>query len=66
MSETCPTVFVKADNDEGYKIINESDFDSKVHTKVGVSAEQPVPPTKKTPPPPPVAKKVPPAPPVKK
>lgn len=27
MYETCPTVKVKADNEQGFAIINESDFD---------------------------------------
>lgn len=30
-----PTVTIVADNKKGRKIINESDFDPKVHTKVG-------------------------------
>ena len=29
----CETVKVKADNDDGFMIINESDFDEKVHVK---------------------------------
>ncbi len=33
MSETCPTVKVKADNDDGFIVINESDFDPKVHKR---------------------------------
>ena len=32
MSETCPTVRIKVDNDEGFAVINESDFDPKKHT----------------------------------
>ena len=30
---SCPTVKVKSDNDQGFIIINESDFDTKKHTK---------------------------------
>lgn len=30
---TCPTVRVKAKNEQGYIVINESDFDPKVHQK---------------------------------
>lgn len=32
MNETLPTVRVKADNDHGFAVINESDFDPKKHT----------------------------------
>ena len=28
-----PTIRVKADNEQGYIVINESDFDEKEHTK---------------------------------
>ena len=31
MSDTCQTLKVKADNEDGYAIINESDFDAAVH-----------------------------------
>lgn len=31
MSNTCPTVKVKADNEHGFMVINESDFDAKTH-----------------------------------
>lgn len=31
MNETCPTVKVKADNEQGFAVINEADFDAKVH-----------------------------------
>lgn len=31
MDNTCPTVRVKADNDDGYAVINESDFDPAKH-----------------------------------
>lgn len=30
---SCPTVKVKRDNEQGFYIINESDFDAKKHTK---------------------------------
>ena len=30
--ETCPVVKVKSENDEGYMLINESDYDKDVHT----------------------------------
>ena len=32
MSDTCQTVRVVADNDQGFAVINESDFDPAVHT----------------------------------
>ena len=31
MSQTCPTVRIKADNEQGFAVINESDFDAKAH-----------------------------------
>jgi len=31
MNETCPTVRVKADNESGFALINESDFDAQMH-----------------------------------
>lgn len=31
MSNTCPTVRVKADNEQGFIVINESDFDEAEH-----------------------------------
>lgn len=31
MSQTCPTIKVKADNEQGFMVINESDFDEKAH-----------------------------------
>lgn len=30
-NETCPTVKVKEDNEDGFVVINEADFDPKVH-----------------------------------
>lgn len=30
---SCPTVKIKCDNEQGFYIINESDFDSKKHDK---------------------------------
>ncbi len=33
MNETCPTVKVKASNAQGFVVINESDFDAKVHVR---------------------------------
>lgn len=41
MSETCPTVKVKTtatDNEAGFIVINEADFDSKVHELFGDAA----------------------------
>lgn len=38
MSEVCKTVMVMADNDMGCMVINESDFDAKVHTLVDDAA----------------------------
>lgn len=32
MPETCPTTKVKAANEEGFMVINASDFDEKIHT----------------------------------
>lgn len=32
MNETLPTVRIKADNDHGFAVINESDFDPKKQT----------------------------------
>lgn len=35
MSETCPTVRIKTDaNEDGFIVINEHDFDEKVHSLV--------------------------------
>lgn len=31
MSDTTPTVKVKADNEQGFYLLNESDFDAAVH-----------------------------------
>jgi hypothetical protein len=31
MYDTCPTVRVKAENDDGFMVINEADFDEAVH-----------------------------------
>lgn len=46
MSETCETVAVKADNDDGYMIINKSDV-TKEHTVIGDNAPPPpAPPSK--------------------
>jgi hypothetical protein len=45
MSQTCPTVAVKADNDDGYMIINKSDLTSG-HTIIGGDAPTPKPKTK--------------------
>lgn len=33
MSDTCATVKIIADNEDGHAVINESDFDEAVHTK---------------------------------
>ena len=43
MSQTCKTVTVKADNEQGCMVINESDFDAEVHHLFGDE------PTKKAP-----------------
>jgi hypothetical protein len=32
MADTCPTVRVKAANDQGFMVINEDDFDASVHS----------------------------------
>lgn len=32
MSETCPTVKIDADNEQGFAVINESDFDADTQT----------------------------------
>ena len=32
MSDTCQTVRIVADNEQGFSVINESDFDPAVHT----------------------------------
>lgn len=46
MSETCPVVKIKAENEQGFVIINESDFDSEKHELLGVEkSEQQVPAT---------------------
>ena len=39
MTQTCPTVRVKADNDHGYAVINESDFDPDTQTIFGSEAK---------------------------
>ena len=44
MNETLPTVRVKADNDHGFAVINESDFDPKKHTLFDADASAKKPP----------------------
>lgn len=39
MSDTCPTVKVKADNEQGFVVINESDFDPAVQKRFEVEEE---------------------------
>jgi hypothetical protein len=48
MSQICPTVAVKADNDDGYMIINESDV-TKDHVVIGAEAPAPKEPDVPTP-----------------
>lgn len=38
-NETCPTVRIKADNEQGFSILNESDFDAGVHELYTESTE---------------------------
>ncbi len=45
MTDTCPTVRVKTDNSDGYKVINESDFDSSIHELFEAKVEPPAPPS---------------------
>ena len=40
MSQTCPTVTVKADNEQGCMVINESDFDAELHQLFGVESDK--------------------------
>lgn len=39
---SCSTVKVKADNEQGYIVIDEDDFDDTVHTRFDVPLEEPV------------------------
>ena len=40
MSDTCPTVKIKDDSAPGgYVVINEEDFDEKIHTQLTARAE---------------------------
>lgn len=38
MSQTCATVKVAADNEQGFIVINEADFDAAVHELFGAAA----------------------------
>jgi hypothetical protein len=40
MSDTCQTVRIAADNEQGFIVINETDFDSAVHTPYTDDAKQ--------------------------
>lgn len=44
MSQTIPTVKIKSDRPKGYRIINESDFDPKVHERFDEPPAPPPPP----------------------
>lgn len=39
MYQTCPTVKVKADNEQGFVVINESDFDKETQMLFGDESE---------------------------
>lgn len=40
--ETCPTVQIKADNEQGFIIINESDFDATTQVLFDTEEKEPV------------------------
>lgn len=39
MSGTCPTVKIEAENEQGFVIVNESDFDESQHVLFGTPKE---------------------------
>ena len=41
MSDSCPTVKIEAESESGYSIINEADFDKKVHKLYKAPAKKP-------------------------
>ena len=54
MSQTIPTVKIKSDRPKGYRVINESGFDPKVHERFDEPPAPPPPPFVPPAPPPPV------------
>lgn len=40
MSYDCPTVRIATENEQGFIIINESDFDDKIHKLFGITKEE--------------------------
>lgn len=51
MSQTIPTVKIKSDRPKGYRIINESDFNPKIHERFNEPPASPPPPFVAPPPP---------------